>query len=70
MQIAMGKNKYISRSGIDSKIDSGHFKPRFDQVSQNEMCEQTKKDILILGCKGQAAPMDLAHGLGPRTLTL
>ncbi len=61
----MRKNKYIPHSGIDSKINSGHFKTRFDQVSQNEMSYQTKKDISILGSRGQAAPMDLAHGLCP-----
>ena len=61
----MRKNKYIPHSGIDSKIDSGHIKTRFDQVSQNEMSYQTKKDISILGSRGASS----TYGSCPRTVS-
>lgn len=52
-------------SGLNAHIDSGQYKSSSDQVEQNEMGERTKRDVSILGAKGQVAPMNLAHGLCP-----
>lgn len=60
----------MATGGLNAYIDSGQHKPSFDQISQNEMSKQTRKDVLILGAKGQMTPMDLAHDLCRPTLIL
>ena len=59
-----------SHGGIDGRNDAGYDIPSNVQIHRNEMSDQTRKDILILGAKGQMTPMDLAHDLCRPTLIL
>ena len=61
----MTKNRHFIHGGLNSRNDAGCEIPSNIQIHRNEMSGQTRKDISILGAKGQAAPMDLAHGLCP-----
>ena len=58
----MTKNSFM-HGGLNSKSDAGYDIPSNVQIDRNEMSGQTRKDISILGAKGQMTPMDLAHGL-------
>ena len=61
----MTKNRHFIHGGLNSRNDAGCEIPSNIQIHRNEMSDQTRKDISILGAKGQADPMDLAHGLCP-----